>query len=101
MNTVVVNINRGEQFDVYLGRAGKGQDGYFGNPFKIGEDGDRAEVIRKYKRWFWKRVNEDQEFRNRVKELKGKRLGCFCHPMACHGDVIKAWLDRGCPIKEG
>jgi hypothetical protein len=23
---------------------------------------------------------------------------CFCKPQACHGDVIKAWLDAGCPM---
>ena len=36
MQTVVVNINK-EQFDIYIGRAGRGEDGYFGNPFRIGE----------------------------------------------------------------
>ena len=99
MNTEVVNIRKSD-WDVYIGRKGHGQDGYFGNPFKIGEDGDREEVIRKYKVWFWNRVNKDEEFRRRVMELKGKKLGCFCKPSHCHGDVIKAWLEAGCPLKE-
>ena len=38
MKTRVVNIKE-EKYDVYIGRAGRGQDGYFGNPFvlKAGE----------------------------------------------------------------
>jgi len=99
MNGWVVNI-RSEKFDVYIGRKGHGYDGYFGNPFEIGRDGGRDAVIRKYKVWFWKRVNEDVEFRNRVMELKGKRLGCFCSPKRCHGEVIVSWLEAGCPLKK-
>ena len=40
--TVVVNLRK-ERFDVYIGRGSK-----WGNPFRIGADGDRVEVIRKY-----------------------------------------------------
>ena len=36
MTTTVVNINRGEEYDVYIGRGGQGQDGYFGNPVVVG-----------------------------------------------------------------
>ena len=100
MSGKVVNIKSGEKYDVYIGRAGKGKSGYFGNPFKIGEDGNREEVIQKYKAWFWNRVNKDVEFRNRVMELKGMTLGCFCHPKPCHGDVIIAWLEAGCPLRD-
>jgi len=100
MSGEVVNIKSGAKYDVYIGRAGKGMSGYFGNPFKIGEDGDREQVIQKYKEWFWNRVNEDVEFRNRVIELKGMTLGCFCHPKLCHGDVIIAWLEAGCPLRD-
>ncbi len=99
MNGSVVNI-KNSQYQVYIGRAGHGMDGYFGNPFQIGRDGDRDEVIRKYKIYFWNRVNNDPEFRERVMELKGKTLGCFCHPQSCHGDVIIAWLNAGCPLRK-
>ena len=98
MKTRVVNI-RVEQCDVYIGRAGHGQDGYFGNPFRLGVDGDREEVLVKYKRWFWNRVNEDREFREKVSELEGKKLGCFCKPKTCHGDVILAWIEAGKPLR--
>ena len=34
MDTTVVNLFK-NKYDVYIGRAGKGQDGYFGNPFPL------------------------------------------------------------------
>lgn len=89
----VVNI-RNERYDVYIGRKGKGEDGFFGNPFQIGRDGDRNEVIRFYRDWFLQKVEKDMVFRQEILELKGKVLGCFCKPEACHGDVIKDWVER-------
>lgn len=41
--TRVVNIDRNENYDVYIGR---GSD--WGNPYALGIDGDRDEVIGKY-----------------------------------------------------
>ena len=35
----------------------------------------------------------DPEFGQRIHALKGKRLGCFCKPYPCHGDIIKEYLD--------
>ena len=89
--TEVVNVK--QQYDVYIGRAA-GSKGYFGNPFIIGRDGDRDQVIRKYKEYFLKKVEEDAVFKSKVLELRGKRLGCFCKPLACHGDVIKEWINK-------
>lgn len=91
MPTRAVNMRR-ESYDVYIGRAGKGQDGYFGNPFKLG-DGTREEVLKKFRAYFLGRIDQDREFRRRVLDLHGKRLGCFCKPAACHGDVIAEWVD--------
>jgi len=91
MRTKVVHIKDG--YDVYLGRAGKGHDGYFGNPFVIGEHGSRTDVIEKFKEYFYRRIATDEEFKRRVLELKGKRLGCFCAPQKCHGDIIVEFLE--------
>ena len=93
MMTRAVNL-RLEPYDVYIGRAGGRRDGYFGNPFKIGLDGNRFQVIEKYRVYFLGRLSSDATFRKRVRELKGKTLGCFCKPDICHGDVIVAYLDR-------
>lgn len=74
----VVHKNR-EKFDVYIGRPSK-----WGNPFEIGIDGTRSEVIKKYHDWILK----NSELMASLPELKNKILGCWCAPKACHGDVL-------------
>ena len=93
MRTVVVNVHK-ESFDAYIGRAGRGQDGYFGNPFRIGLGISREDAVKRFERYFTDRIEKDSEFKRRVLALKGKRLGCFCKPKACHGDVIADWLNK-------
>ena len=93
MKTTVVNI-RTHEHDVYVGRAGHGQDGYWGNSFSAVRDGGRERAIELYREYFLKRLRVDQEFAVRVEMLRGKRLGCFCKPKACHGDVIAEYLDN-------
>jgi hypothetical protein len=93
MQTVVVNINK-DRFDVYIGRTGRGEDEYFGNPFRMGNGTSRDDSVQKFQKYFTDRIGKDSEFRRRVLELKGKRLGCFCKPKACHGDVIADWLNK-------
>lgn len=90
--TVVVNLYK-SAYDVYIGRAGKGQSGYFGNPFRLQAGESRGSTIEKYKKYFLNRIETDPEFKRRILALKGKKLGCFCKPSACHGDVITEWLD--------
>jgi hypothetical protein len=65
----------------------------FGNPFKIGVDGDRIQVIEKYREWFYKRILTDAKFRDRIHSLKGHVLGCWCVPELCHGMVIIEYLE--------
>jgi hypothetical protein len=68
-----------EKYDIYIGRPSK-----WGNPFMIGRDGTREEVIEKYKKYV---VTQTHLIRDLV-ELKDKVLGCWCKPKACHGDVL-------------
>lgn len=63
---------------VYVGRPGK-----WGNPFQIGRDGDRAEVIRKFTAQFLQ-----SPLVNDLHELRGKDLVCWCAPEACHADLL-------------
>lgn len=105
MPTTVVNLKH-DEYDVYIGRAGHGQSGYFGNPHTMGGvycheckgHHDRADSIAHFKIDFLKRIESDKEYRRRVLELRNKRLGCFCKQAAyevqCHGDVYKEWLDN-------
>lgn len=92
--TTIVNIYKTPEYDVYIGRAGKGQDGYFGNPIELKNCKSREEGIAKYRVYFYKRIKNDPEFLRRIKELKDKRLGCFCGPdKLCHGMIIIEYLD--------
>lgn len=89
MKTTVVNIYR-DEYDVYIGRAGKGQEGFFGNPYNSGSKEDNIKLFRKY---FYDRIKTDANFAKRVQQLKGKRLGCFCAPKPCHGNIIAEYLN--------
>jgi hypothetical protein len=65
MPTVVVNIYK-EQFDAYIGRAGRGEDGYFGNPFRMVNGTSREDAVQKFQKKFTERIEKDSEFRRRV-----------------------------------
>jgi hypothetical protein len=91
--TKTVNIYT-SAYDVYIGRAGKGQDGYFGNPFRLRYGEDRGATMERYRKYLHDRLKTDPEFQRRVHELKDKTLGCFCEPNPCHGDVIAAYLNN-------
>lgn len=84
MVTRVVHCKK-EPFDVYIGRGSK-----WGNPFKIGQDGTRQDVIVKYCDYVATRA----DLLAALPELKGKVLGCWCHPQACHGDVLAELADN-------
>ena len=76
----VVHCKRSE-YDVYIGRPGP-----FGNPFTIGKDGTREEVVEKYAEW----VLTQPELLAKIRvELKEKVLGCWCAPKLCHGDILQ------------
>lgn len=90
MKTTVVNIHRDEPYDIYIGRAGKGLSGEFGNPCT---GGTRMTNINAFRRYFADRLSRDPEYKARILALKGKRLGCFCVPQRCHGEIIAAWVD--------
>lgn len=77
MSSMVVHCRRAP-FDVYIGRPSK-----WGNPFAIGPD-SRAVVIEKYRAW----IVTQPELMAALDELRGKTLGCWCSPQACHGDVL-------------
>lgn len=74
----VVNLNK-SRHDVYIGRGSK-----WGNPFILGADGNREEVIANYRKYILKQP----ELLADLPELTGKRLGCFCAPSECHGDIL-------------
>lgn len=95
----VVNIKRGETYDVYIGRNAPHQPrNPLGNPYHIGIDGDRDEVVRKFAYDFPLRLRTEPEFRAAVLACQGKRMGCHCSPLRCHGNVLATFvnaLDQG------
>ena len=82
--TTVVNINNSD-YDVFIGRPSK-----WGNPFVIGPDGSRFDVIRKYKIY----LLNNRKLMESLPELYGKKLGCYCKPKPCHGDVLVELVNR-------
>jgi hypothetical protein len=54
------------------------------NPFKIGHDGSRDEVIAKYRAY----LLQHPSLMAALPELRGKDLACWCAPERCHGDVL-------------
>jgi hypothetical protein len=64
---------------VYVGRPTK-----WGNPFRIGPDGTRAEVIAKHKAW----LMAQPKLLAQLGELRGKDLVCYCAPLPCHADIL-------------
>lgn len=78
MSAKVVHCKRSPH-DVYIGRPSK-----WGNPFEIGKDGTRPEVIQKYRAY----ILSSPKLMADLSELSGKTLGCWCAPQACHGDVL-------------
>jgi len=81
---------------VYIGRPS-----VLGNPFVLKSESDRSAVLVRYKEWFDRMLERKPPlFMRALEELEEKAragnlvLGCFCAPRACHGDVIKNYLDR-------
>lgn len=76
----VLNKYKDRDVGVYIGRPSK-----WGNPFVIGKDGEREEVILKYENYI---LNNPLLLEECKRELRGKNLVCFCAPKPCHGDVL-------------
>ncbi len=88
--TVVVNMRchpglirwaKGEGLFVRIDRRSR-----WGNPFIIGRDGTRDEVVAAYRG----HLAANPDLLERLPELRGRALGCWCAPARCHGDVLVA-----------
>jgi len=81
--TTVVRVGTSPD-EIYIGRPSK-----WGNPFVIGRDGDRAEVIDRYRAY----LRHRPELVAALGELRGRQLACHCSPQPCHGDVLAELAD--------
>jgi hypothetical protein len=81
--------------DTYIGRACT-QGGWllsqtvWANPYKVGRDGTLEEVLARYEAW----LRGKPDLMARLPELAGKRLGCWCKPKPCHGDVLARLVEQ-------
>lgn len=90
----IVNKHHGKSGE-YIGRGSP-----LGNPFVIGKDGSREQVIAKYRAWLNEQImrknpvvlDELNRLGNKAIDEKGLALQCFCYPKPCHGEVIKEKL---------
>lgn len=93
MNVVNKRSHAPTAQDVYIGRPS-----ILGNPFVIGKDGTREDVIAKYQEWLVDKVKTTPDLRviNAVLSIpEDANLVCWCAPLACHGDIIRKahkWL---------
>ncbi|MCG3207412.1 MAG: hypothetical protein FOGNACKC_01012 [Anaerolineae bacterium] len=85
---VVANINvdrdliskaRAAGLYVFIGKSSK-----WGNPYQVAWDGSQAEIIGKYRQW----LQGQPKLLAELPALRGKVLGCYCKPRACHGDIL-------------
>lgn len=91
---IIVNKHHGKSGE-YIGRGSP-----LGNPFIIGKDGSREQVIAKYRVWLNEQImrknpvvlDELNRLGNKAIDEKGLALECFCYPKPCHGEVIKEKL---------
>lgn len=104
--TQVVNLRK-SRYDVYIGRDPLDQKSakHFGNPFSYRDSNiasvkvqSHDEAIRAFYDWLSGAGYDELEPERRqwildnLDKLRGKRLGCFCHPKLCHGDVYRVML---------
>jgi len=91
--TTVVNIKT-DEYDVLISRPSK-----WGNPYTHIKDkntqaefivSSRKEAIDKYREY----ILNSPDLLNDLHELKGKRLGCFCKPKSCHGDILVELIEK-------
>lgn len=90
---------------VYIGRAGivfvptedggkerwPKKDSPWCNPFKIDKWATREDVIREYRSYIKAKIQDEGL---NIEDLRGKMLGCWCKPEACHGDVLLELLNE-------
>jgi len=98
---------KADETDVYIGRGPGGRDmlstpvgkrGWLGNPHTVDDHG-REGSIKRFRKAFEHRLENDETFREAVARLSGKTLGCWCQRLnadgpACHGEVIAEHADR-------
>ena len=72
------------------------RDSVWANPFKVKGAMTRGKAVEAYRAYIVDRLNDDDDDEitpAALEALRGKRLGCWCAPEACHGDVLRDLLE--------
>jgi len=85
----IVSVKTKQPYDLYIGRANKGYgltESIFHNPYVIGVDGNREEVIKKFE----KNAAQNPKILDNLWLIDGMILGCwYDYPKEdCHGRVL-------------
>lgn len=110
--TTVVNVRK-DTFDVYIGRKWRAEEdqcvgpncveslpeSVYANPFPLWKYSQRDRVVELYEELWRQRLGGKSRalWLGRLRDLKGKRLGCWCAPLACHGHVLVKLIEEFCP----
>lgn len=102
MSITVANI-RTTKDGVYIGRRMPRQrlDGSpLANPYKLDPGDTREAIINVYRGWLSKRLSSDTPQEREIERLTELArhgdlvLLCWCAPLSCHGDVVKAIIEE-------
>lgn len=94
----IINIHKTKIKDyVFCGRGS-----VLGNPYHITKEHGRNFVIKQYQKWFYEQINKhNPEVIKQINRIKTKLetdgivyLGCYCHPLSCHTEVIKDYIEK-------
>jgi len=87
----IVNRRNGRVAGVYVGRPF-----VLGNPYVIGHDGSRHDVVDQYRAWLREQYRHDGAVRRALRQLAMRYLTdgaltliCWCAPQPCHAEVIR------------
>jgi len=100
--TIVVNLRKGVHDDLLAACRARGalvridRATRWGNPYAIPRDGNRAEVIRRYRD---DHLPTRPDLLDDLPTLRGRALACWCAPEACHGNVLAALVDTPSPVR--
>lgn len=84
--SITIRVNKDESHDIFCGRPSK-----YANPYKIGKDGSRKEVIEKFEKY----IRAHPELNSLLNELEGKRISCWCSiDKNCHLDIFLMLLNE-------
>lgn len=93
MAVTVVHVGR-DICDVYIGRDFGGWAGSkYANPFPIDRNHDREEALTRYAGWLRREIQAGRITAQELSALDGKRLGCWCKPKPCHGDILAQFVE--------